>query len=68
MAGLGFRTVNEMIGRVDALRAAPRASHWKARDVDVAALLARRRRPRTASGCTASMSRTTAWPPRSTTR
>ena len=40
MAGLGFRTVNEMIGRVDALRAAPRASHWKARDVDVAALLA----------------------------
>ena len=40
MAGLGFRTVNEMIGRVDALRAAPRASHWKARDIDVAALLA----------------------------
>ena len=40
MAGLGFRTVNEMIGRVDALRAAPRASHWKAGNLDVAALLA----------------------------
>ena len=40
MAELGFRTVNEMIGRVDALRASPRVSHWKARDLDVAALLA----------------------------
>ena len=39
MAELGFRTVNEMIGRVDALRVSPRASHWKARDLDVAALL-----------------------------
>ena len=39
MAEIGFRTVNEMIGRVDALRASPRASHWKARDLDVAALL-----------------------------
>ena len=39
MAELGFRTVNEMIGRVDALRASPRVSHWKARDLDVAALL-----------------------------
>ena len=39
MAELGFRTVNDMIGRVDALRASPRASHWKARDIDVSALL-----------------------------
>ena len=39
MAELGFRTVNEMIGRVDALRVSPRASHWKAKDLDLAALL-----------------------------
>ena len=39
MAELGFRTVNAMIGRVDALRVSPRASHWKARDLDVSALL-----------------------------
>ena len=39
MAELGFRTVNEMIGRVDALRVSPRASHWKARDLDLAAVL-----------------------------
>ena len=39
MARLGFRTVNEMIGRVDALEAAPRPDHWKARSVNVDALL-----------------------------
>ena len=39
MAELGLRTVNDMIGRVDALRVSPRASHWKARDLDVSALL-----------------------------
>ena len=39
MAELGFRTVNAMIGRVDALQVSPRASHWKARDLDVSALL-----------------------------
>ena len=39
MAELGFRTVNAMIGRVDALKVSPRASHWKARDLDVSALL-----------------------------
>ena len=40
MAELGFRTVNEMIGRVDALRVSPRASHWKAKDLDLSAVLA----------------------------
>ena len=39
MAALGLRTVNEMIGRVDALRVSPRASHWKAKDLDLGALL-----------------------------
>ena len=39
MAELGFRTVNEMVGRVGALRVSPRAAHWKAKDLDLAALL-----------------------------
>ena len=68
MAELGLRTVNEMIGRVDALRVSPRASHWKAKDLDLAALLERRRRsPRTAWGCTAVIRRIMVSTPRSTT-
>ena len=39
MAKTGFREVNEMIGRVDALQAAPMADHWKAKDVDLSLLL-----------------------------
>jgi len=39
MARLGFRTVDEMIGRTDALCAAELSHHWKARTLDVSALL-----------------------------
>jgi len=39
MATLGFRTFDEMIGRTDALRAADLSAHWKARTLDVGALL-----------------------------
>ena len=39
MAELGFRTVNEMVGRVDALDAAAAVDHWKARGLDLAPLL-----------------------------
>ena len=39
MADLGFRTVNEMVGRVDALDAAAAVDHWKARGVDLTELL-----------------------------
>lgn len=39
MAQLGFRTVNEMVGRVDALRSDDVISHWKAQGVDLAAIL-----------------------------
>ena len=39
MAELGFRKVNDMIGRVDALEPAPMADHWKAKDVDLSLLL-----------------------------
>lgn len=36
MASLGFRTVNEMIGRVDVLEAQPAIDHWKASGIDLA--------------------------------
>ncbi len=39
MARLGFRSMDEMIGRTDALRAADLSHHWKARTLDVSALL-----------------------------
>ncbi len=39
MAQLGFRTVDEMIGRVDRLDMAPAINHWKAKGVDLSRLL-----------------------------
>jgi glutamate synthase domain-containing protein 3 len=41
MAQLGFRTLDEMIGRTDRLRQRPYISHWKARHLDLAPLLGR---------------------------
>jgi glutamate synthase (ferredoxin) len=39
MAALGFRTVDEMIGRVDRLNVRPAVNHWKARGLDFSAIL-----------------------------
>ncbi|MEZ5291604.1 MAG: glutamate synthase large subunit [Vicinamibacterales bacterium] len=39
MAGLGFRTLDEMVGRVDCLDFAPAVDHWKARGLDLTPLL-----------------------------
>ena len=39
MAELGFRTVNEMIGRVDVLDARNAMDHWKAKGIDLSKLL-----------------------------
>jgi len=39
MAELGFRTVNEMIGRVDCLVQRTDISHWKAKGIDLSAIL-----------------------------
>ena len=39
MAGLGFRRVDEMIGRVDMLDVQPAVHHWKARGLDLSAIL-----------------------------
>jgi glutamate synthase (ferredoxin) len=41
MARLGFRTMDEMIGRVDRLDVAPAVDHWKARGLDFSAILYR---------------------------
>ncbi len=39
MAKMGFRTVNEMIGRVDKLRAREDIDHWKAKTLDLSPIL-----------------------------
>jgi glutamate synthase (NADPH/NADH) large chain len=39
MAELGFRTVNEMVGRVDVLDNREAINHWKARGIDLSRLL-----------------------------
>jgi glutamate synthase (NADPH/NADH) large chain len=39
MADLGFRTVNEMVGRVDCLIQRTDINHWKAKAIDLSAIL-----------------------------
>ena len=39
MAELGFRRVDEMVGRVDMLDVQPAVNHWKARGLDLSAIL-----------------------------
>ncbi|HEB81427.1 MAG TPA: glutamate synthase subunit alpha, partial [Gammaproteobacteria bacterium] len=50
MAELGFRTVNEMIGRVDVLEAANAIDHWKAKGIDLTALLTPANKPHEDTG------------------
>ncbi|MGA1345764.1 MAG: glutamate synthase large subunit [Ilumatobacteraceae bacterium] len=40
MAMLGFRTMDEMIGHVEALDVRPAVDHWKAADLDISPILA----------------------------
>jgi len=39
MADMGFRTINEMIGRVDRLDMTPALDHWKAKGIDLSRIL-----------------------------
>src|SRR5271170_7939062 len=39
MAELGFRRMDDMIGRVDMLDVAPAVNHWKGRGLDLSAIL-----------------------------
>jgi glutamate synthase domain-containing protein 2/glutamate synthase domain-containing protein 3 len=41
MAVLGFRTVDEMVGRSDRIEMRPAIEHWKARNLDFSRILAR---------------------------
>jgi glutamate synthase (ferredoxin) len=41
MAQLGFRTINEMVGRTDKLEARKALDHWKAKGIDLSKLLHR---------------------------
>ena len=40
MAELGFRTVDEMVGRVDKLKVRDNLSHWKQKNLDLSLILA----------------------------
>jgi len=39
MAELGFRNIDEMVGRADMLERAKNIDHWKAKDIDLSAIL-----------------------------
>jgi len=39
MASLGFRTMDEMIGRADVLETRPAVDHWKAKGIDLSTIL-----------------------------
>jgi glutamate synthase (NADPH/NADH) large chain len=41
MASLGFKTINEMIGRVDKLKVNEEIDHWKAKQLDLSSILYR---------------------------
>ena len=43
MADLGFKTVNEMIGRVDCLETDIAIDHWKRNGLDFSKILSRRK-------------------------
>lgn len=51
MADLGFRTVAEMVGRVDKLSVQPALDHWKARGLDYAAILRKPEGPPAVAAC-----------------
>jgi glutamate synthase (NADPH/NADH) large chain len=56
MADMGFRTIDEMIGRVDMLETRQALQHWKADGLDLSAILAPAQRPHDGVGvyCTIS--------------
>ena len=45
MAQLGFRTINEMVGRCDMLEADDAVEHWKAKGLDLTPILTPARKP-----------------------
>jgi len=45
MAELGFRTINEMVGRVDVLETDDAIDHWKKNDIDLSMILTPAQKP-----------------------
>jgi glutamate synthase (NADPH/NADH) large chain len=45
MASLGFRTINEMVGRVDMLQLDDSVTHWKAKSLDLSPILTLAQKP-----------------------
>ena len=68
MAQLGFRTFNEMIGRVDRLDMRGAVEHWKAKGVDLSAPALPAPSASPASRSTTASARTTTSTRRWTTR
>ena len=66
MAQLGFRTINEMVGRTDALEPKAAVDHWKAKGIDLSKHCSIRRPPGPKSVAIARSRRTTASRSRST--
>ena len=66
MAQLGFRTVDEMVGHVECLDANDAIEHWKARHIDLSAILHKPDVPAGSGRCIASSRRTTGSSRRST--
>ena len=60
MAKLGFRTINEMVGRVDKLKVQKAVDHWKAKGLDLTPLLIRCRKSARKFRATVCKSRITA--------
>jgi glutamate synthase (NADPH/NADH) large chain len=50
MARLGFRTINEMVGRCDVLEMDAAIDHWKASGLDLSAILTPAQKPRANTG------------------
>ncbi len=51
MAELGFRSIDEMVGRTDCLKAKSDSDHWKAKTLDLSALLSPAQGPKSWARC-----------------
>ena len=51
MAKLGFRTIDEMVGRCDVLKTDKAIRHWKADGLDLTSVLMPARKPRRGRWC-----------------
>ena len=67
MAELGFRKLEDMVGQTQMLEFADVSDHWKAKHLDLSAILHKPELPAKATRFATCRSRITAWSSRSTT-